>query len=251
MLKGGCSNRPHSPTYQADTTTKVLDIPIDDPTQKERANVVNIAGAPTLGSQDILDLPPEAAPYVIILTGVPTLTEHSRESWGDLKNKCMFWLNNKLSEPRDLSHGINMVRRVNWVGRGNKKIKGDCVVVNFKSLEIVEHILNRIGSRKIETDTISVVPLGFFYRPLDWFHKKTIHAGGWAQTRAVRNHRLPLVDRHDYQYSGITWEDQRRYYGRGKYGAEEWGKVLPRNESLFNCVTTNRFRNFADNTPLD
>lgn len=96
----------------------------------------------------VINLPPESAGYTIVMAGVPTLKSDRGESYSELKNKTMYWLNKHRPLPPQAQGEIIMVRRVNWVGKRKKEIEGDCILVNFRDTRVVRHI---IGWGNLET----------------------------------------------------------------------------------------------------
>lgn len=108
-----------------------------------------------------LNLPPAASPYVIVLAGVPMLKSDSPETFLELKNKLIFWLNRNRTLNGPVQGEILFARRVSWLGTRRKDIMGDCVVINFRDRGAVKHILewgsgNSLGSKQS-------LPLGYFY----------------------------------------------------------------------------------------
>lgn len=67
-----------------------------------------------------VNLPPEASPYVVVLTGVPELEESIEEPSWSLKNKVSYWFNPNQTLPPHMLSKILMVRRVPWVGHDRK-----------------------------------------------------------------------------------------------------------------------------------
>ena len=57
-------------------------------------------------------------------------------------NKIIHWLSNRLDGYRDIIQGINMVRRVGWVGQGPKCIPNDCVVIHFRHPSLAAKVLS-------------------------------------------------------------------------------------------------------------
>lgn len=107
------------------------------------------------------ELPPEAVPYVVILTGVPVLGPNKREGFAQLKNKIMHWLSIYRPIANHINGDIAHVRRLEWLGGKPKDIEGDIVVVNFRDPNAVQYILNwQLGA---SNNTIIPKPLTYFY----------------------------------------------------------------------------------------
>ena len=60
--------------------------------------------------KEILHLPPEAAPFVLVLEGVPKLEEWQNEDHGQLKDKISHWASNNIVGGSRFCYNIIMVR---------------------------------------------------------------------------------------------------------------------------------------------
>lgn len=84
------------------------------------------------GNKCTLDLPPQSAPLVAVLLGVPLLTLGSEETSMDLVHKTTHWCDNNVINSSNISPDI-MARRVGWIGQGTRKnVEGDCIIINFR-----------------------------------------------------------------------------------------------------------------------
>ncbi|KAJ1190802.1 hypothetical protein NDU88_000121 [Pleurodeles waltl] len=106
-----------------------------------------------------LDLPP--APNEPIL---PPAVE-ATENWTLLRNKAAHWLGEKAGVSCELLEDLKMVRSVKWVRRRQKKLEEDYVIMSFKSLHLVETVLNRVVTWEVKSNSKTVLPLGFFCQP--------------------------------------------------------------------------------------
>ena len=116
-----------------------------------------------------LNLPPDCAPYVLVLSDVPVLTGSDSESFSDLFNKVCWWLDTFVPGHSRPADDVIMVRRVPWLGNGVKRKMGDCVVVNFKNILASNYVLSNFYARFANHSKITPLPLCFFYqqaRPL-------------------------------------------------------------------------------------
>ena len=113
----------------------------------------------------ILQLPPAAAPLVVVLCNVPLATYRPAGKLEGIIDKIIHWLSNRLGPHRDIIQGINMVRRVSWVGQGPKRIPNDCIVVNFRHAPLAAKALSLLACNTAFYSPIQVHDLGFFYSP--------------------------------------------------------------------------------------
>lgn len=107
-----------------------------------------------------INLPPASSPYVIILEGVPELKRGQRESYHELRSKCMLWLGRQRQFGYKDAVEILLTR---WVGNRPKDVQGDCIVINFKNPIFVQVLLGRNHYRQ-EGD-IRSPSLGYLYFP--------------------------------------------------------------------------------------
>lgn len=118
-----------------------------------------------------LDLPLAACPYVIVLVNVPELKANQQESTEQLIHKAQHWLFNRTGDNFNLNKHIIVARRVNWVGRAPKTLKGDCIIINFVNHYMVGDLLSMLPSTQTLYSEIYALPLGFFFfftnRPLN------------------------------------------------------------------------------------
>ena len=114
-----------------------------------------------------LNLPPKAAPYVVVLTGVPTLSDNGPESYNELKNKVSWWLDTFIVGPFQPAKDVIMLRRVPWRGNSIKKRRGDCVVINFNNVRAVNYVLSNFYARDASESIIPPLPLSYFYQQIN------------------------------------------------------------------------------------
>ncbi|XP_078510463.1 E3 ubiquitin-protein ligase SMURF2 isoform X3 [Lissotriton helveticus] len=122
-----------------------------------------------------VNLPPEASQYTIVLTGVAPLREGIKESQGDLRNKVTFWLNKHRPLPPSSPTEILHVRRVDWVGKGEKDLEGDCILISFKDPWVVDRIQRK--ARFARLGDVQTLHLGYFYPHM--YHNYPIGPNHW------------------------------------------------------------------------
>ena len=145
--------------------------------------------------QKNLELPPQATPYVVVMTNVPPLAQGSDESYQQLKNIVLDGvINSSLAGSIvSLNRSIIMVRRVNWIGRRDKSIRGDCIIVHFDSPNIAGRILEnqgRFAQLGMWRDN-TFLPLGFFYPIQGWQPQWSNHWEAKTQLQ-FRGHTHPF-----------------------------------------------------------
>ena len=113
-----------------------------------------------------LNLPPDCAPYVLVLTDVPTLQTNTSESYDDLLTKARRWLDMFTKGPCRPGNDVIMVRRVPWIGSGVKRKAGDCIVVNFNNSISSNFILSNFYAHPDTSRGIIPLPLCYFYQPI-------------------------------------------------------------------------------------
>ena len=113
---------------------------------------------------DILNLPPDCAPYVLVLTEVPSLQVNIAEPYDALYNKVCWWLATFTKGLICPAKDVIMVRRVSWIGNSHKRFKGDCVVVNFNNKFSSNYVLSSFHARLGDSAGIFPLPLCFFYQ---------------------------------------------------------------------------------------
>ena len=134
------------------------------PNADSNVTPVNNLHAP-ISSSVLLDLPPQAAPYVVILCNVPQLAEPVVENFPQLKNKVIHWLA-KQPDPvslNRLANSIIMARRIGWIGKSPRQFAGDCIIVNFNDPSLVQHFLTTRGPSRDLYAGVTLQPLSFFY----------------------------------------------------------------------------------------
>lgn len=113
-----------------------------------------------------LHLPPEATPFTVVVANIPTLPEGNREHWSTPRNKSLHFLNARTGININILYSeFKMARRIGWVGHTRKKVKGDCIVLSLRSLDLVHLILERAGNGLVRQDEPAILPLGYFYPP--------------------------------------------------------------------------------------
>ncbi|XP_078523547.1 uncharacterized protein LOC144792420 [Lissotriton helveticus] len=142
-------------------------------TDQNRQPIVESEGRPDfkhIRKSRYINLPPDCAPYVAVLTNVPPIDDFSAQSHGEshdsLKNKTVAWLSKNCGFPTKYSDQILSTRRVNWIGPSDKTTSGDCIVVNFKHPQHVATVLLRAASLVYNENSVYVCPLGYFYAHL-------------------------------------------------------------------------------------
>ena len=111
-----------------------------------------------------LNLPPDCAPYVLVLTEVPCLRDNAVESYNALLNKVRWWLDTFIRGPFRPAKNVIMVRRVPWVGYGPKRSKRDCVIINFDNNTFSNSVLATFYAQHEAMDGIIPLPLCYFYQ---------------------------------------------------------------------------------------
>ena len=112
-----------------------------------------------------LDLPPAAAPLVIVLANVPSLKPLEKETSLTLIYRVTRWMNRRLGLNNGVSHGIIMAERVSWLGHRPKTFpyESDCIVLNFRARHLVDWTLSGLNQFPEEASGIQVLPFGYFY----------------------------------------------------------------------------------------
>lgn len=110
-----------------------------------------------------INLPPAATPYVTILTGVPPLSTHGKESHIELRNKCLHWLVSHKNFMCARANDILVVRRVEWIGPTKKTIAGDCVIINYRNPHIGPYLLRSPTNSGHLKTRLLLKPLEYFY----------------------------------------------------------------------------------------
>lgn len=190
-------------------------IPSRQGTTQSSSNAHTVQNVPPLKDPAIVNLPPEAAPYTVILAGVPELSPNTQEPFESLRNKVIGWLNIHRPLPSNLRGDILMVRRVSWVGHISKVIKGDCILVTFRNCQIVQLITNWLGGSG--TTSIQLLPLSFFYPPRVKINRNPGGEEGWTKVgfaidgsryRPPRHHLPAQMDfMHHNRYSCLEEVD--------------------------------------------
>lgn len=189
------------PGINTDGVEKSLNYNLIGPTDVEQRGNSPSPIDPCVNSFRTVELPPESAQYTIVLAGVPLLKPGKQESYIDLKNKTMFWLNKNRPLPIQASGEILMVRRVRWIGQRKKDIEGDCIIVNFRDCRVVNHVIGWGHHEPVVG--ITPLPLEYFYPYSDQNRSRKVVAdkhrtyGGWEKSMApwVEGNEWGLIHR--------------------------------------------------------
>ena len=114
-----------------------------------------------------LDLPPAAAPLVIVLANVPALMPLEKETSAARIRRVTRWMNCRLGLNNGVGYGLIMAERVSWLGYRPKTLPfmNDCIVLNFRARHLAERVLLGLNQYPEEARGIQALPLGYFYPP--------------------------------------------------------------------------------------